>query len=66
QGTCASALQLSAALCTSAALAAGGLLFSLLQASWPMRAFASVLLLALVISAIASIGAQRAYPAKEQ
>ncbi|MEO7326819.1 MAG: MFS transporter [Dokdonella sp.] len=64
QGTCASALQLCAALCTSAALAAGGLLFSMLQARWPIRAFASVFVLALVISATASISAQRAYPAR--
>jgi MFS family permease len=65
QGIHSSALQLCAALCTSAALAAGGLLFSLLQARTPMRAFASVFVLALAIAGLAWFGSQRAYPARE-
>lgn len=51
QGTYSSALQLSAALCTSAALAAGGLVFSLLIAKVPAHAFASVFALAALLAA---------------
>ncbi len=59
QGTYSSALQLSAALCTSAALAAGGLMFSLLLASMPVQAFASVFTLATLLAATAWTGAAR-------
>lgn len=62
QGTYSSAIQLCAALATSAALAAGGLMFSMLQANQPLTAFASVFALALGIAALASIAAPRAYP----
>ncbi|WP_348055297.1 MFS transporter [Dokdonella sp.] len=62
QGTYSSAIQLCAALATSAALAGGGLMFSLLQATRPMAAFASVFAIALGIAALATVLAQRAYP----
>lgn len=51
-GNYSSALQLCAALCTSAALAAGGLAFSVLEASLPMAAFLSVFVLAAAIAAL--------------
>ncbi|HMM67607.1 MAG TPA: MFS transporter [Dokdonella sp.] len=63
QGTYSSALQLAAALATSATLAAGGLVFSLLQARQPVPAFASVYLLAMLLAGIARAGAGRAWPA---
>jgi MFS family permease len=66
QGSYSSAIQLCAALCTSAALASGGLLFSLLQARVPMEAFAGEFGLALMIAGIASIAADRAYPVEGQ
>lgn len=46
QGTYSSALQLCAALCTSAMLAAGGVAFSLLLGKTPLFAYASVFVLA--------------------
>jgi MFS family permease len=59
QGTWSSALQLCAALGTSAALACGGLLFSLLQESMPTAAFASIFALANVIAIAAWISSPR-------
>jgi len=50
QGLYASALQLSASLCTSAALALGGLMFSLLHARLPLRAYESIFVLATAIA----------------
>jgi MFS family permease len=50
QGLYSSALQLCASLCTSAALALGGLVFSLLHTRLPVQAYASVFLLALAIA----------------
>ncbi len=63
QGAYSSALQLCAALSTSAALAAGGLVFSLLLATMPMQAFASVFALAALFAATAWICAGRVAPA---
>lgn len=62
QGSYSSALQLCAALCTSAALAAGGLVFSLLQARLPTTAFASVFVLAVIVAATSWRGAHRVLP----
>ncbi len=62
QGTYSSALQLSAALATSAALAAGGLMFSLLQANTPMQAFVCVYGLAALLAAIAWASSKRSLP----
>ena len=59
QGTYSSALQLGAALCTSAALATGGLLFSILIAAMPTAAFASVFALAALFAATAWISVAR-------
>lgn len=59
QGTYSSALQLGAALCTSAALATGGLVFSLLIASMPTQAFASVFVLAALFAVIARVSVSR-------
>ena len=59
QGTYTSALQLGAALCTSAALATGGLLFSILIAAMPTAAFASVFALAALFAATAWISVAR-------
>lgn len=53
QGTYSSALQLCAALCTGATLATGGVLFSLLHASTPLLAYASVFVLAVVLAIVA-------------
>ena len=50
QGLYSSALQLCASLCTSAALALGGLVFSLLHARLPAQAFESVFALAAAIA----------------
>ena len=58
-GIYSSALQLSSALATSAALAAGGLLFSLLQAEAPMRAFLGVYALAALLAAISTLNSTR-------
>lgn len=63
QGTYSSALQLAAALSTSATLAAGGLVFSMLQASQPVPAFASVYLLAMLLAVAAWASSRRALPA---
>lgn len=52
QGNYSSALQLSAALCTSSALASGGLVFSLLQGQWPTPAFAGIFTLAALIATL--------------
>ncbi|MGA9423111.1 MAG: MFS transporter [Rhodanobacteraceae bacterium] len=59
QGTCSSALQLCAALCTSAALAIGGLVFSLLHATMPLQAFASIFILSAAFAAVAWSSAGR-------
>lgn len=59
QGTYSSALQLSAALCTSAALASGGLVFSLLQRQSPMPAFAGIFALAALIAFLSWCSARR-------
>ncbi len=59
QGTYSSALQLCAALYTSAALAAGGLIFALLHGSMPLQAYASMFALAGVLAALASISVPR-------
>ena len=66
QGSYSSALQLSSALCTSAALAAGGLTFSLLHEQTPTRAFVSVYALAAMIAVIAWISSARAFPGRER
>ncbi len=63
QGTYSSALQLAAALSTSATLAAGGLVFSMLQASQPVPAFASVYLIAMLLAGTAWASSRRALPA---
>lgn len=63
QGTYSSALQLAAALATSAALAAGGLAFSLLQADLPTPAFASVYMLAMLLAGTAWACSSRVRPA---
>jgi MFS family permease len=59
QGTWSSALQLSTALCTSSALALGGLLFSLLHERIATAAFTSVFAFASAISILASMFARR-------
>jgi MFS family permease len=59
QGSWSSALQLSTSLCTSSALALGGLLFSLLHERSPIAAFSSVFALASTISILASMFARR-------
>jgi len=59
QGTYASALQLSAAVCTSAALAAGGLMFSLLHGALPLLAYASVFTFAALLATVAWLCAPR-------
>lgn len=61
QGTYSSALQLCAALCTAASLAAGGVVFSLLHASTSLLAYASVFVLAAVLSTVAWVSAPRAF-----
>lgn len=63
QGTYSSALQLSSALATSAALAAGGVMFSLLQAETPMQAFVCVYGLAALLAAMAWMNSKRSLPA---
>ncbi|HET9033504.1 MAG TPA: MFS transporter [Dokdonella sp.] len=63
QGIYSSALQLSSALATSAALAAGGLAFALLQEYMPTQAFVSVYALAGLFAAIAWVNAKRTLPA---
>jgi MFS family permease len=62
QGRYSSAIQLCAALYTSAALASGGLLFSLLQSRLPVQAFAGEIGLALIIAGIAALAANRVHP----
>jgi MFS family permease len=59
QGIYSSALQLCAALTTSAALATGGLAFSLLQADRPTLAYLSVYTLAALLALIATMNAGR-------
>jgi MFS family permease len=59
QGRYASALQLCAALCTSAALASGGLMFALLRERAPQAAFSSVFAFAALLAAAAWISAPR-------
>ena len=61
QGTYSSALQLSAALCTSAALAAGGVVFSLLHGRAPLLAYASVFTLATGLATLSLISAPRVW-----
>ncbi len=61
QGTYASALQLSAALCTSTALAAGGFVFSLLHGSNPTLAYAIVFGGALAVATLAWASAPRVF-----
>jgi MFS family permease len=61
QGTYSSALQLSAAICTSAVLAAGGVLFSLLQGRSMMIAYVSVFALASGIALLAVISVRRVF-----
>lgn len=61
QGTYSSALQLGAALATSAALATGGLLFSLLVTAMPVQAFASVFALAALFAASAWVSSARVH-----
>lgn len=62
QGVYSSALQLCAALCTAAALACGGLTFSLLQAHTPTIAFASVFAIATAIAGASWYGSNRVLP----
>lgn len=62
QGTYSSALQLGAALCTSTALATGGLVFSLLITTMPTPAFASVFSLAALFAVTARISVWRVAP----
>ena len=59
QGIYSSALQLCATLCTSAALAAGGLWFSFVQADAPMRAFVGVYVIATALATTAWASANR-------
>ena len=61
QGTFSSALQLCAALCTGATLAAGGVIFTLLYASSSLLAYASVFVLAAGLALVAWVNAQRAF-----
>ena len=61
QGMYSSALQLSAALCTSAILAAGGVLFALLQAPSMMMAYLSVFALATAIALLALMSVRRVF-----
>lgn len=61
QGAYSSALQLCAALCTGAALAAGGVAFSLLQGQTPVLAYASVFALAAGLAALALFNAPRVW-----
>lgn len=61
QGTYSSALQLSAAICTSAALAVGGVLFSLLQRQSPLLAYVSVFVFATLLASLALISLPRAF-----
>lgn len=61
QGTYSSALQLCAALCTSAALAAGGVVFSLLHGKSPLLAHASVFVLATGLATLSVISAPRVW-----
>lgn len=61
QGTYSSALQLCAALCTGATLAAGGVLFSLLHAPASLLAYANVFVLAAVLAMVAWVNAPRAF-----
>ncbi|MBL8299183.1 MAG: MFS transporter [Rhodanobacteraceae bacterium] len=61
QGTYSSALQLSAAMCTSAALAGGGVLFSSLQGQSPLLAYISVFVLAFLLASLAHICVPRAF-----
>ena len=59
QGTWSSALQLSVALCTSAALAIGGLVFSMLHGSTPMLGYVCVFALAASLALVAWVSAGR-------
>jgi MFS family permease len=61
QGTYSSALQLSGALCTSAVLAAGGVLFSWLQGQSMLMAYLSVFALAAVIAVLALMSVRRVF-----
>lgn len=61
QGTYSSALQLSAAICTSAVLAVGGVLFSLLQRPSPLLAYVSVFVFATLLASLALISVPRAF-----
>lgn len=61
QGAWSSALQLCAALCTSATLAAGGLVFSLLLGTASLLAYASVFVLAASLATVAWLSASRAF-----
>ena len=59
QGTYSSALQLCAALATSGSLAAGGLIFSMLQAGAPKQAFVSVYVLAAMLATTSWFNSRR-------
>ena len=61
QGSYSSALQLSAAICTSATLAAGGVLFTLLQGRSPLLAYSSVFALAIWLAILALISVPRVF-----
>ncbi|MGB0135245.1 MAG: MFS transporter [Dokdonella sp.] len=61
-GTYSSALQLANALFTGATLAAGGLIFSLLQANSPIQAYLCVYLLAALLAAISWTASRRTRP----
>jgi MFS family permease len=61
QGTYSSALQLSAAICTSAALAVGGVLFSLLQGQSSLLAYVSVFVFATLLASLALISLPLAF-----
>lgn len=61
-GTYSSALQLANALFTGATLAAGGLMFSLLQPEAPMRAYLSVYMLAALLAAGSWMASGRTRP----
>jgi MFS family permease len=61
QGRYSSALQLCAALATSAALSAGGVLFSLLRSAGPLPAYAGVFGLAFALALLGRLAAPRAF-----
>lgn len=61
-GTYSSALQLANALFTGATLAAGGLMFSLLQADAPMQAYLCVYVLATLLAATSWMASDRTIP----